>query len=194
MNSPTDDWTPKTIDDDPADVDDVSQHQETEAEVGSASDPLREKDERIHELEEQTKRLSAEFENFRRRQQEDMKRRQVLMKEDLFRSLLPILDNLDRSLEAAKTTNSLDAMLRGVELTRREFGRLFEDNDVLAIETLGQSFDPNLHEAMMVEERHDLPDQSIVSELQKGYRLGERVLRASMVKVSRRPPGVETYA
>lgn len=151
------------------------------------ADTVSAQQERIHELEEQTKRMSAEFENFRRRQQEEMKRRQVIMKEEVFRSLLPIVDNLDRSLQAAKSTNSLEALLKGVELIRREFNRLFEDGEVTAIETVGQTFDPNLHEAMMVEERDDVPDQSIVAELQRGYRLGDRVLRPSMVKVSRVP-------
>ena len=185
MSNATDDLTPNTVDSCDS-ANDEEAIQEFSAETDESPNCLQAKDERIYELEEQTKRLSAEFENFRRRQQEDLKRRLVLMKEELFRSLLPIVDNLDRSIEAAKTTNSLDALLKGVELTRREFGRLFEDNDVLAIETVGQNFDPNLHEAMMVEERDDLPDQSIVSELLKGYRLGERVMRASMVKVSRR--------
>ena len=151
------------------------------------ADTQRVQQERIHELEEQTKRMSAEFENFRRRQQEEMKRRQVIMKEEVFRNLLPIVDNLDRSLLAAKSTNSLEALLKGVELIRREFNRLFEDGAVTAIETVDQTFDPNLHEAMMVEERADLPDQSIITELQTGYRLGDRVLRPSMVKISRLP-------
>lgn len=142
---------------------------------------------KIAELEEQTKRLSAEFENFRRRQQEELKRRHVLMKEEIFREILPIVDNLDRSLEAAKSQSSLEAMMKGVELVRRGFSRLFESNEIEPIEAQGQLLDPHLHEAMMVEENAELPDQTIVAELQKGYRIGDRILRPAMVKVSKKP-------
>lgn len=181
MSSATDDLTPNLIDP-PAAGDQEPPEIIVEDDWQTQ---LQAKDVRIQELDEQTKRMSAEFENFRRRQQEEAKRRSVLMKEEMFRSLLPIVDNLDRSLQAAKSTSSLEALLKGVELTRREIDRLFEDNEVSTIEAVGQAFDPNLHEAMMVEERDDIPDQSITLELQRGYRLGERVLRPSMVKVSR---------
>lgn len=140
----------------------------------------------IAELQEQIKRMGAEFENFRRRQQDEMKRRQVLMKEELFKEVLPIVDNLDRSLEAAKNQSSLEAMMKGVELVRRGFTRLFENNEISEIPAAGQTFDPSLHEAMMVEESSEVPDQTILAELQKGYKLGDRVLRPSMVKVSRK--------
>jgi len=130
--------------------------------------------------------ISAEFENFRRRQQEEQKRRQVLMKEELFRELLPLVDNLDRSLEAARQNPTVESIVKGVELIRRGFDRLFENNEISTIETQGVDFDPALHEAMMVEERDDVPDQAIIAELQRGYRLGDRVLRASMVKVARK--------
>jgi molecular chaperone GrpE len=146
-------------------------------------DMLAEKDAQIAELSEHVRRVSAEFENFRRRQQEEQKRRLVLMKEDLFRSLLPVVDNLDRTVEA-KAAN-VESLLKGVELIRRDLGRIFADNEITPIVTENAEFDPALHEAMMVDERDDLPDQSIVAELQKGYRMGERVLRPSMVRVSR---------
>jgi len=147
-------------------------------------DLLAEKDAQIAELTEHVRRVSAEFENFRRRQQEEQKRRLVLMKEDLFRVLLPVVDNLDRTMEAKAAT--VEALHKGVELIRRDLARIFSDNEISAVETQGAEFDPALHEAMMVEERDDLPDQSIIAELQKGYRMGERILRPSMVKVSRR--------
>lgn len=139
------------------------------------------------ELKEHVLVVSAEFENFRRRQQEEQKRQKVLMKEDLFRELLPLVDNLDRSLVAARQNPSVEALLKGVELIRKGFDRLLENNEISLIETAGIDFDPALHEAMMVEERDDVPDQSIVMELQKGYKMGDRVLRPSMVKVARNP-------
>jgi molecular chaperone GrpE len=144
------------------------------------------RDQRILDLEEQVKRVSAEFENFRRRLQDEQKRRQVLMKEELFRELLPIIDNLDRSLEAGRKTDSLEALLKGVELTRRDFSKLCSDHDVEQIVTDGAQFDPGLHQAVMTEDRDDVADQSIVAEFQKGYKMGERLLRPSLVKVARK--------
>ena len=141
----------------------------------------------IAELKEHVLAVSAEFENFRRRQQEEQRRQKVLMKEELFRELLPLVDNLDRSLVAARQNPSVEALLKGVELIRKGFDRLLENNEINPIETSGVNFDPALHEAMMVEERDDVPDQSIVMELQKGYKMGDRVLRPSMVKVARTP-------
>lgn len=139
----------------------------------------------VSELKEHVLAVSAEFENFRRRQQEEQKRRQVLMKEEVFRELLPLVDNLDRSIDAARQNPSVEALLKGVELTRRSFERVLENNEITVIETKDVAFDPAFHEAMMVEERDDVPDQSIVQELQRGYKMGERILRPSMVKVAR---------
>ncbi len=160
-----------------------------EPEVVDAEDALRQElqaaQNQAKELKEHVLTISAEFENFRRRQQEEQKRRQVLMKEELFRELLPLVDNLDRSLDAARANPSVESLLKGVELIRRGFDRLLENNEITVIATTGVEFDTAQHEAMMVEERDDVPDQSIVQELQKGYKIGERVLRPSMVKVAR---------
>lgn len=141
----------------------------------------------VAEHKEHVLAVSAEFENFRRRQTEEQKRQKVLMKEELFREVLPLIDNLDRSLVAARQNPSGEGLLKGVELIRKGFDRLLENNQVTPIETTDVPFDPALHEAMMVEERDDVPDQSIVMELQKGYKMGDRVLRPSMVKVARNP-------
>ena len=108
------------------------------------------------------------------------------MKEELFREILPLIDNLDRSVDAARQNPSVESLLKGVELIQRSFSRLLENHEITSIDTVGAVFDPALHEAMMVEERDDVPDQSIVQELQRGYKLGDRVLRPSMVKVARK--------
>lgn len=162
-----------------------SEEAEVVDEVEMLRNQLAEAQTQIAELKEHVLAVSAEFENFRRRQQEEQKRRQVLMKEELFRELLPLVDNLDRSIDAARQNPTGDALLKGVELVRRSFERVLENNSVTVIETREVAFDPSFHEAMMVEERDDVPDQSIVQELQKGYKMGDRVLRPSMVKVAR---------
>ncbi|MEW6278499.1 MAG: nucleotide exchange factor GrpE [Candidatus Eremiobacterota bacterium] len=167
--------------------------------VAELSQLLRERDQQIQELEERLRRVAADYENFRRRQEEEQKRRMTHLKEDLFRGLLPILDGLERAVKAAADGAALSALVEGVEMVARDYRKLLSSHGVEPICTEGAVFDPKLHEAMMLEERADLPDQSIVQELQRGYRMGERVLRPSLVKVAsntnpKDPPGSEMEA
>ncbi|HXE73344.1 MAG TPA: nucleotide exchange factor GrpE [Candidatus Nitrosotenuis sp.] len=155
--------------------------------VSELAELLRQRDSQIQELQEQVKRLAADFENFRRRQQDDRQKYIDFLKEDLFRTLLPMVDHLERAAEAAHKGASVEAMVQGIDLVVRDIRKIFEQHGVQPIDALGQPFDPKLHEAMMTEERQDVPDETIVEELQKGYKMGERVLRPSRVKVARHP-------
>lgn len=146
---------------------------------------LRERDEEIRQLSEQVKRVAADFDNFRRRQEADRQRQVDLLKEDLFRTLLPILDHLERASGAARTGAGVDSLAQGIELVLRDTRRILEKHGVQPIEAVQQAFDPSLHEAVLTDEREDVPDETVVEELQRGYRLGDRVLRPSMVKVAR---------
>lgn len=146
---------------------------------------LAERDSKVTELEEQVKRVSAEFQNFSRRQEEELKRRAHRLKEDVFRSLLPVLDNLERALDASKAQGTADALIKGVELVDRDMRKILEEHGVAVLEANGQPFDPAFHEAVMTEEREDVPDQTVLQELQKGYLMEGKVLRPSLVKVSR---------
>lgn len=139
------------------------------------------------ELAEQVKRISAEFQNFRRRQEEEAKRVKVRIREDIIRSMLPILDNLERTLNAASQggDGAYDALLKGVELVEKDVKKIFGEHGLAAIEAAGQQFDPALHEAVMMQETDEVPDQTILRELQKGYTLNDRVIRPSMVQVAR---------
>jgi len=139
------------------------------------------------ELSEQVKRTAAEFQNFRRRQEEEAKRVKVRQREQIIRSMLPILDNLERTVQAAGqgSGDSFDALLKGVQLVEKDVKKIFSDHGLAPIPAAGELFDPALHEAVMMEETEDVPDQTILQELQKGYTLDERVIRPSMVKVAR---------
>lgn len=139
------------------------------------------------ELAEQVKRVSAEFQNFRRRQEEEARRVKVRIQEDTIRSMLPILDNLERMLKAVDqgSEGAYEALLKGVELIEKDVKKIFEEHGLAPIEAVGQLFDPALHEAVMMQETDEVPDQTILQELQKGYTLNDRVLRPSMVQVAR---------
>lgn len=161
------------------------EQEETGAGVAELADLLRERDDEIARLQEQVKRTAADFENFRRRQEADRLRQLGLIKEDLFRSLLPVVDHLERAATAARAGAGVESLVQGVELVLRDTRRILEGHGVEAIEAEGQPFDPNLHEAVMTDDRDDVPDETVIQELQRGYRIGDRVLRPSMVKVAR---------
>jgi molecular chaperone GrpE len=155
--------------------------------AGSPEELVAQKDDEIARLQEQVKRVAAEFENFRRRQESEQQRRLDLVKSDFFREILPILDNLERAVAAGRESGGPEPLVQGVELVLRNTLQILESLGVQPIQALGESFDPGLHEAVMVEERRDVPDETVVEELLRGYRIGDRLLRASMVKVARHP-------
>lgn len=139
------------------------------------------------ELSEQVKRTSAEFQNFRRRQEEEAKRVKLRIREDIIRTMLPILDHLERTLAAANKggDGAYEALLKGVELIEKDVHKIFGDHGLATIPAKGEIFDPALHEAVMMQETDEVPDQTILQELQKGYSLNDRVIRPSMVQVAR---------
>ena len=142
--------------------------------------------EEIARLKEQLKRVAAESDNFRRRQEANFERRLDSAKDDIFRKILPVIDNLEMAIKAAEAGGSLEAFLKGVELVHKNALSIFESFGIQPIKAEGEIFNPNLHEAVMVEERDDLPDETVTMELKTGYMWGERVLRPSMVKVARK--------
>lgn len=131
-------------------------------------------------------RVSAEFENFKKRSAREMAEYQKFANQSLVKDLLPIIDNLELALKSAnKTANSADeCLIDGVELTRKEILKVLENYSVQQIEALGKAFDPNFHEAVMREESDDYPENTVVNEMQKGYLMHDRLIRPSMVVVS----------
>lgn len=156
-------------------------------EVDSATAQIQELMATNAELSEQVKRVSAEFQNFRRRQEEEAKRVKVRLREDIIRTMLPILDHLERTLTAANQggDEALEALLKGVELIEKDVKKIFGEHGLAAIPAAGEQFDPALHQAVMMQETDEVPDQTILQELQKGYSLNDRVIRPSMVQVAR---------
>ena len=139
------------------------------------------------ELAEQVKRTAAEFQNFRRRQVEEKKRDKVFAREDIIKTMLPILDHLERTLNAANQggEGAFDSLLEGVKLIDKDVKKIFSEHGLEAIAAKGETFDAALHQAVMMEETNEVPDQTILQELQTGYKLDDRVIRPSMVQVAR---------
>lgn len=139
----------------------------------------------IADLTERLLRLQAEFENYRRRMQREKEEVALYANQKLLLNFLPVLDNLERALSVLPTEGD-EKLRQGVELTARSFRDTLAKEGVTPIEALGQPFDPNVHDAVMTEEDPEQPDGTVLVELLKGYRLNDRVIRASMVKVNKR--------
>lgn len=130
-------------------------------------------------------RTTAEFDNFRKRLERDRKDLADFAAADLLREVLPVVDDLERALQAP-AGHSVDAYRRGVELIHKQIQDLLRKRGVSTIEAIGQDFDPHLHQAVTREVTDRFRDGEIIEELQRGYRLGERLLRPTMVKVATR--------
>ncbi|MDR3762622.1 MAG: nucleotide exchange factor GrpE [Acidobacteriota bacterium] len=128
-------------------------------------------------------RLQAEFDNFRKRNARELQEFRDYALTDALKQLLPILDSLDRATKAEAAT--VEDMRNGLELIDRQFHDTLSRLGVEPIETKGQKFDPNLHQAVAAVPSAEVEEGGIVEELARGYRLRDRVLRATMVSVAK---------
>jgi len=148
---------------------------------------LEEKENTLKTLQNKLLYLQADFENFKKQKN---KEKQELLKfgnEVLINELLPILDNLERALEHASTTENITSIVEGVKIIHAEFLKVLEEYGVTRVEAVGKKFDPNVHEAVFQEVRDDVEPGTVVSEFQKGYLLNGRLIRPSRVIVSKAP-------
>lgn len=134
-------------------------------------------------------RQAAEFENYKRLAQRDQRDQIKFGNEQLLRELLPVIDNLERAIKAARDSDKggNSALVQGVDLTLKQLSGSLAKFGVQAIETISQAFDPNAHQAVAHVPSDSVPSNHVVEEFQKGYRLHERMLRAAMVSVSSGP-------
>lgn len=129
-------------------------------------------------------RTAADFANYRRRTTEERERELGLASESLLRKLLPIADDFDRALEAMPAELRTEPWIEGIGLLDRKLRALLESEGVRPIETVGKPFDPREHEAIANVPGTGRPEGEVVAEMQRGYRIRDRVLRPSMVAVA----------
>jgi molecular chaperone GrpE len=141
----------------------------------------------LEEKQDRLLRALAEMDNMRRRSQRDREDYTRYANESLIRELLPILDNFDRALAAARTGGEAGRLVEGVELIRRELLKALERNGVTRYSALGQPFDPTRHEATERVVRTDQTPGTVVAEVVPGYLLNGRVIRAAQVAVAAAP-------
>lgn len=131
-------------------------------------------------------RLSAEFENFKKRMEKEKTDAYKFGTENLIKELLPVLDNLERAIDHGEAKDP-QGLLEGVDMTLKGFLTTLEKIGVSPVDASGKEFDPNLHEAVMVQEDAHHPAGTVLTQLQKGYTLHNRLIRPAMVVVSKRP-------
>lgn len=156
----------------------------TEGAQRDADKELRDAKTENDRLKDQLLRKAAEFENYKRRNESDWQNFQRLANERVLLSILPILDDLNRSLKGGKDETTYDAFYHGVELILTKLHQTLKAQGVEPIDALGKPFNVDEHDALLQVPRSDVPDHTVVEEVEKGYRLNDKVLRHAKVIVS----------
>ena len=147
---------------------------------------LKAKEEEAQEHYDRLLRVSAEFENYKKRASRELKEFRKFANQSLIKEMLSVIDNLELAMNSANGHKTVDqSLLQGLEMTYKEILKVFEKFNVKPIEAKGQIFDPAFHEAVMQEETDEVADNTVINELQKGYMIHDRLLRPSMVVVAR---------
>lgn len=131
-------------------------------------------------------RNQADTQNYRRRSEETQKRMIADANERLIKELLPVQDDFDLALDAARKSESYEQLIGGVTAVARKFQDTLNKQGVAAIPAVGEPFDTDVHEAVMLDEDSDQPDETVSGELRRGYTLNGRVIRAALVKVAKK--------
>lgn len=145
---------------------------------------IKELEKLANDNEEKYLRLYAEFENYKRRIQKENETNKTYQSQRVLTDILPTIDNIERALQIEGDDESFKSLQKGVQMVHESLLRALKDNGLEEIESEGQAFDPNFHQAVVQDDNPDFKSGDITQELQKGYKLKDRVLRPSMVKVN----------
>lgn len=163
------------------------------ADIVETEDPLKVMEAKLESLEQEAKenhdrflRISAEFENYKKRAAREMSEFKKFANESFVKAMLTVVDNLDRAIESSDSDKHVNSsVMEGVHMTLKEILKVFEQFSVKPFESIGKTFDPSLHQAVAQEETDEYPENSILKELQKGYMMHDRLLRPAMVIVAK---------
>ena len=152
-----------------------------------AEEKLRSAEAEAKETYDRFLRVSAEFDNYKKRSKREMSDFRKYANEAFIREMLPVVDNLERAIASGSDSKDVDSLLEGIELTLKDILKIFERFAVEPIEAAGAPFDPAFHQAVMQEETGAQPENTVIKELQRGYTIHDRLLRPTMVVVSKAP-------
>jgi molecular chaperone GrpE len=148
----------------------------------------------VTELKDQMLRVQADAQNIRRRAEADVEKAHKFGQEKFSRELLSVLDNLERALAASPEDEATKALRDGVEMTLQGFTSTLTKFNVEGIDPQGETFNPEYHQAMAMQENADFPPNTVMAVMQKGYSLHGRLLRPAMVMVSKGAPSIDENA
>jgi molecular chaperone GrpE len=130
-------------------------------------------------------RLQADFDNFRKRTRQEKEDAAKYAALSTIQRILPALDNLERAIDASKHSQDFETLAKGVEMTAKLLLEGLQQEGLQAIQSVGEPFNPDFHQAVLQVESDEFPESAVVEELQKGYTLKDRVIRPAMVKVNK---------
>ncbi len=146
---------------------------------------LKLKEEEAQENYDRLLRVSADFDNYKKRASRDMEEFRKFSNQSLIKEMLSVVDNLELAINSTNGHKTIDkGLLDGLAMTHTEILKVFEKFSVKPISAIGQPFDPTFHEAVMQEATDEYPANTVINELQKGYLIHDRLLRPSMVVVA----------
>jgi len=148
---------------------------------------LEEKAAKSEEYFDKLLRIQADFDNYKKRIEREKAEFVKFANAEIIYEILKILDDFERAVEAGKKKHDFDVLHKGIELIWIDFKEFLKQKGLEEIKAKGKPFDPHEHDAMMQEETEEHPENYVVEELQKGYKLNDRVIRPAKVKVSKKP-------
>ena len=167
----------------------AAQESDEGADENAGPETLTEAQEAIAELNERIVRLTADFDNFRKRAQREKDEARQFANQGLLEKLLPVLDNFEMALTAVKDADP--SVRDGVQMILDQLLGVLKESGVEPVDAMGQPFDPNLHEALSQEETTEVEEGTVVQQVQRGYKLNDRLVRPARVVVAKAPGAAE---
>ena len=161
-------------------------------EIDALKKKLEEKEKEAKDNYDRLLRVTADFENYKKRAARDKEEWIKFANEDLLKAVLPFVDNLERAADHSEKTGDVESLVKGIKLTLQQLLQGLARFGVSTFETIGKPFDPSLHEAMLVVETDKEKPDHVVQEFRKGYLLNDRLLRPATVSVSKPEQAQET--
>ncbi len=129
----------------------------------------------------------ADFQNFRKRVQNESSQVRQLAAQGVVSDLLPVLDNFERTISHLSAGSSIESVIEGVRAVERQLRSILELHNVRRMQSVGEPFDPELHEAIGTVETDEQEHETVVEEVEPGYRMGDKVIRPARVRIAKRP-------
>ncbi len=168
------------------------QKSDSEEEDDRSQDIIKELEAKIETADQEAKethdrllRVSAEFENYKKRSAREIEGFRKFANESLVKDMLPVVDNLERAVVSSGDSGADSSIVEGVDLILKDILKIFDKFGIKPIEALGEKFDPGFHEAVMQQESEEHPENTVTKELQRGYLMHDRLLRPATVIVSK---------